>query len=129
MARILVLEDNPLNRDLMQQMLEDTHEVSLANDGAEGVRKAQELLPDLILTDLSMPGVDGFEAHRRLRADERTKNIPVIAVTAHAIRGDRERVMSMGFDGYVSKPVDEDLLLEAIAAALASASTLKKSPV
>ena len=69
MARILVLEDNPLNRDLMQQMLEDTHEVSLANDGAEGVRKALELLPDLILTDLSMPGVDGFEAHRRLRVD------------------------------------------------------------
>ena len=122
MARILVLEDNPLNRDLMQQMLEDAHEVSLAVDGADGVKKAQELLPDLILTDLSMPGVDGFEAHKRLRADDRTRNIPVIAVTAHAILGDRERVLAMGFDGYVSKPVDEDLLLEAIASALKKAA-------
>lgn len=122
MARILVLEDNPLNRDLMQQMLEETHEVQLAVDGAEGVTKAQQMLPDLILTDLSMPGVDGFEAHRRLRADDRTKHIPVIAVTAHAIRGDRERVMAMGFDGYVSKPVDEDLLHEAIATALKKAA-------
>ena len=118
MANILVVEDNPLNRELMQQLLEDDHEVSLAVDGAEGVALAIASLPELILMDLSMPVVDGFEAHKRLRADARTKHIPIIAVTAHAIRGDRERVLALGFDGYVSKPVDEDILAEAIAVAL-----------
>ena len=102
MARILVLEDNPLNRDLMQQMLEDTHEVSLAVDGADGVQKAQELLPDLILTDLSMPGVDGFELIRTLRA--RGVELPIVVMSARDDRMDRMAAAAAGADSYLVKP-------------------------
>jgi CheY-like chemotaxis protein len=115
---ILVVEDNPLNRELMRQLLEDDYTITTAVDGAAGVALAVQQLPDVILMDLSMPGVDGFEAQRRLRAHDKTKHIPIIAVTAHAIRGDRERVLRLGFDGYVSKPVDEDQLTTAIRSAL-----------
>ena len=118
MARILLVEDNLLNRELMQQMLEDAHTVTTAKDGATGVATALASVPDLVLMDLSMPGIDGFTACKRLRDDERTKNVAIIAVTAHAIRGDRERVLAEGFDGYVSKPVDEDVLNATIASAL-----------
>jgi CheY-like chemotaxis protein len=114
MKKILVVDDNALNRELAQQLLEDHHHVTGAGDGELGVALAVRDVPDLILMDISMPRVDGFEALRRLRSDARTANIPVIALTAHAIRGDRERMLNAGFNGYVSKPFDDDDLLRQI---------------
>ncbi len=114
MARLLIVEDNPLNLELFTQMLEDDHTIESATDGAAGVAAAIASVPELILMDISMPRLDGFQAVALLRAEKKTQAIPVIAVTAHAIRGDRERILASGFDAYVSKPIDEDLLKEAI---------------
>ncbi|MDP2340064.1 MAG: response regulator [Deltaproteobacteria bacterium] len=110
MARLLIVEDNPLNLELFTQMLEDDHAIETATDGEAGVAAAKASVPELILMDISMPRLDGFQAVALLRADERTKSVPVVAVTAHAIRGDKERILAAGFDAYVSKPIDEDVL-------------------
>lgn len=115
MKRILVVEDNPVNLELIRQLLEDDYEVIDASDGEQGVERAIESIPDLVLMDLRLPKVDGWKAFETLRERADTAKIPVIAVTAYAVKGDRERILEAGFDAYLSKPVDEDLLVETIA--------------
>ena len=111
MKRILVVEDIEFNRDLLVQLLEDDYEVVTANDGAAGIAATDELRPDVVLMDLSLPVIDGWEATRRIKANPELKAIPVIAVTAHAMQGDAERARAAGCDDYLTKPIDEDLLL------------------
>jgi two-component system, cell cycle response regulator DivK len=115
MPKILVVEDVEFNRDLIVQLLEDNYEVLTAADGAEGIRLAEQERPDLILMDLSLPVIDGWEATRRIKADEALKGIPIIALSAHAMRGDEEKARQSGCDDYLSKPLDEDLLFTKLA--------------
>jgi two-component system, cell cycle response regulator DivK len=115
MPKILVVEDVEFNRDLIVQLLEDNYEVLTAVDGAEGIRLAERERPDLILMDLSLPVIDGWEATRRIKADEALKGIPIIALSAHAMRGDEEKARQSGCDDYLSKPLDEDLLFAKLA--------------
>jgi CheY-like chemotaxis protein len=110
MKKILVVEDVEYNRDLLVQLLEDDYEILTAADGAAGIEAAARERPDLILMDLSLPGVDGWEATRRLKARPETAAIPVVALTAHAMQGDEERARACGCDDYLTKPIDEDLL-------------------
>ena len=117
--RILIVEDVEFNRELLEQVLEDDYETLTAIDGAAGVELARRERPDLILMDMSLPVVDGWEATRRLKADEQTRVIPIIAVTAHAMRGDDEKARACGCDGYLTKPIDEDQLLATLAHFLA----------
>ena len=112
MKRILVVEDVEFNRDLMVQLLEDTYEVLTADNGGEGVERAEQDRPDLILMDLSLPGMDGWEATRRIKASPALKHIPIIAVSAHAMLGDEARARECGCDDYISKPLDEDVLFD-----------------
>ena len=112
MPRILIVEDVELNRDLLVQLLEDDHEVMTAADGQAGLEAAARLKPDLILMDLSLPVIDGWEASRRLKADPELRHIPVIALTAHAMQGDEARARACGCDDYLAKPIDERLLFE-----------------
>jgi len=110
MKRILIVEDVALNRDLLTQLLEDEYEILIAVDGAAGVDMAIAHRPDLILMDLSLPLVDGWEATRRIKADATTAAIPVMAITANAMTGDEDRARAAGCDDFMTKPVDEDLL-------------------
>jgi len=112
MKRILVVEDHELNMDLLVQLLEDEYEVLTATDGAVGIGLAERERPDLILMDLSLPVIDGWEATRRIKANDGLKHIPIIALTAHAMIGDAERALACGCDDYMTKPVDEDRLFE-----------------
>jgi two-component system, cell cycle response regulator DivK len=112
MKRILIVEDVELNRDLLVQLLEDEYELFCAADGASGLALAEEARPDLILMDLSLPVVDGWEATRRLKADPALRDVPVIALTAHAMDGDEARARECGCDDYLPKPIDEDRLFE-----------------
>ena len=112
--KILVVEDGELNRDLMVQLLSDEYNVVLAADGEEGLRKAQEETPDLILMDLGLPGLDGWETTRRIKATAWLKHIPVIAVTSHAMIGDEKKAKEAGCDDYLAKPIDETELLKKI---------------
>ena len=112
MKKILVVEDAEFNQDLLVQLLEDDYEVITAADGATGVALAEREHPDLILMDLSLPVIDGWEATRRIKANAALRSIPVIALTAHAMRGDAEKAKECGCDDYLSKPLDEDLLFE-----------------
>ena len=114
MKKILIVEDVEFNRDLLVQLLEDDYEILTAADGAAGVALAEREYPDLILMDLSLPVVDGWEATRRIKANAALRSIPVIALTAHAMRGDAEKARDCGCDDYLSKPLDEDLLFEKI---------------
>jgi two-component system, cell cycle response regulator DivK len=114
MKKILVVEDVEFNRDLVVQLLEDDYEIITAADGAEGLRLAERERPDLILMDLSLPIVDGWEATRRIKAHVELKYIPIIALSAHAMTGDEEKARQSGCDDYLSKPLDEDLLFEKI---------------
>ncbi len=105
--RILVVEDNEKNMKLFRDVLAATGYRTLeATTGSEAIDLASEHTPDLVLMDIQLPDLDGVQALRRLRADERTAGIPVLALTAQAMRGDRERFLAAGFDGYLSKPVD-----------------------
>jgi two-component system cell cycle response regulator DivK len=104
--RILVVEDNPTNLKLVRDVLTFAgFEVVEATTGEDGVRLAEELVPDLVLMDLQLPGIDGAEALRRIRAGERAGGVPVVAVTAFAMNDDRARAFQAGFDGYVEKPL------------------------
>ena len=115
MARILLVEDNEMNRDMLSRRLRKRgHEVLLALDGLEGIEKAAAEKPEIILLDMSLPVLDGWEAARRLKADEKTREIPVIALTAHAMAGDRQRCLDAGADDYDTKPIDFKGLLEKI---------------
>ncbi len=115
MKRILVVEDVEFNRDLIVQLLEDTYEILTATNGAEGVEVAERERPDLILMDLSLPVLDGWEATRRIKANEALQGIPIIALSAHAMKGDEDRARQSGCDDYLSKPLDEDLLFQKLA--------------
>ncbi|GGI46067.1 CheY-like chemotaxis protein [Agromyces flavus] len=104
--RILVVEDNPLNLKLVRDVLTAFgYDIVEAQTGEDGVRLAGECGPDLVLMDLQLPGIDGYEALRRIRQDARVDGVPVVAVTAFAMREDRERTAAAGFDGYLSKPI------------------------
>jgi len=115
MKTILIVEDVELNRDLLVQLLEDEHCLLLAADGVEAIERAAAAKPDLILMDLSLPRMDGWEATRRLKADPALAHIPVIVVSAHAMRGDEERARACGIDDFLTKPIDETLLFEKVA--------------
>jgi two-component system, cell cycle response regulator DivK len=110
MKKILIVEDVELNRDLLTQLLEDEYGLVFAGDGAAGITTAASERPELILMDLSLPVVDGWEATRRIKADPVTRQIPVIALTAHAMSNDEEKAKAAGCDDFLTKPVDEDLL-------------------
>jgi CheY-like chemotaxis protein len=119
LSRILLVEDNELNRDMLsRRLLRKGYEVLLAMDGGEGVAMAQAESPDLILMDMSLPVVDGWEATRRLKAEPGTRGIPVIALTAHAMAGDEEKARSAGCDDFDTKPVELPRLLTKIEALL-----------
>lgn len=112
--KILVVDDAEFNRDLLLQLLEDDYEVIMAVDGGEGVKKAEQEKPDLILMDLGMPVMDGWEATRRIKSVAELKHIPIIAVTSHAMVGDEIQAREAGCDDYLPKPIDENELLRKI---------------
>src|ERR1700680_5132721 len=119
MQKILLVEDNEMNRDMLsRRLIRNGYEVITAVDGQQGAEMALSQLPDLILMDLSLPVIDGWEATRRIRANDTTRRIPVIALTAHAMAGDREKAMEAGCDDYDTKPVEITRLLGKIAALL-----------
>jgi CheY-like chemotaxis protein len=121
MAKILLVEDNEMNRDMLsRRLLKRGHEVAIAVDGQQGVDLAGSDNPDIILLDMSLPVMDGWEAARRLKTDDATKAIPIIALTAHAMAGDREKCLEAGADDYDTKPVDFKRLLGKINALLGS---------
>ena len=108
---VLVVEDNPDNLRTIKALLGDRCRIVEAEDGRAGIELARAHIPDLILTDIALPGLDGIQALREIRDDETLRRIPVIAVTASAMKGDREEILAHGFDGYLSKPIDHEALL------------------
>ncbi|MBL0407433.1 response regulator [Microvirga aerilata] len=115
MPTILLVEDNELNRDMLSRRLERKgYDVLIAEDGAKGLSAATDSKPDLILMDMSLPVLDGWEATRRLKAEPQTRAIPVIALTAHAMSSDREKAVAAGCDDYDTKPVELERLLAKI---------------
>ena len=113
MAKVLLVEDQEDNRDMLSRRLKKRgYEVEIAVDGAEGVEKARSDAPDLILMDMSLPVMDGWEATRILKAEEATRSIPVVALTAHAMSTDREKAFEAGCDAYETKPIELPRLLE-----------------
>lgn len=112
MAKLLLVEDNEMNRDMLsRRLMRKGYDVIVAVDGAQGVEMAKTESPDLILMDMSLPVLDGWEATRQLKADAATQSIPVIALTAHAMSGDREKALEAGCDDYDSKPIEFPRLL------------------
>lgn len=123
MPKILLVEDNEMNRDMLsRRLLRRGAEVLIATDGAQGVEMAQAERPDLILMDMSLPVMDGWEATRTLKAASETKEIPIIALTAHAMAGDQEKCREAGCDDYDTKPVDFARLTSKIQAILGESS-------
>jgi CheY-like chemotaxis protein len=119
MAKILLVEDNEMNRDMLsRRLIRNGFEVVMAIDGEQAVALAQSELPDLILMDMSLPVIDGWEATRRVKAAEATSSIPIIALTAHAMSGDREKTLNAGCDEYDTKPIEMPRLLGKINALL-----------
>jgi len=124
MPRILLVEDNEMNRDMLSRRLaRKGFEVLLALDGSQGVAMARSTSPDLILMDMSLPVIDGCEATRHIKADEATRRIPVIALTAHAMAEDQDKALDAGCDDYDTKPVELERLLGKIHALLAKKAT------
>ncbi len=123
MARILLVEDNEMNRDMLSRRLERRgYSVLLAVDGGEGVTLTRSELPDLVLMDMSLPVLDGWEATRQLKASPNTRAIPIIGLTAHAMSGDREKAIEAGCDDYDTKPIDLPRLIGKIEALLGGES-------
>ena len=121
--KILLVEDNPMNRDMLSRRLERKgYQVLPALDGAEGLELAQSARPDVILLDMSLPVIDGWHVVQQLRRTDATRSIPVIALTAHAMAGDRDRALQAGCDDYDTKPVDFARLLTKIEALVDSAN-------
>lgn len=115
MTTILLVEDNELNRDMLSRRLSRKgFDVQFAFDGQEAVEKAKALMPDLVLMDIGLPVIDGYDATRAIKSDEATKAIPVIALTAHAMAEDRKRCLDAGCDDFDTKPIDLSRLLEKI---------------
>lgn len=122
MKKIALVEDNPDNRLLMQAILEDQYEIAEYETGPEALEGMVGEIPDLVLLDISLPGMEGTEVLARMRADDSLRTVPVIALTAHAMAGDREKFLEAGFDAYITKPiVDETVLFDAIEALLEKA--------
>ncbi len=120
MARILLVEDNELNRDMLSRRLTKRgHDVSMAVDGAQGVEMARSDVPDLILMDMSLPVLNGWDATAELKRDATTQAIPVLALTAHSMSGDEERAIAAGCDDFDTKPIDLPRLLDKIERLLA----------
>jgi CheY-like chemotaxis protein len=121
MPKILLVEDNEMNRDMLSRRLRRRDfEVVIAVDGQEGLDRAKDSSPDLILLDMDLPVIDGWEVARRLKGEDGTRVIPVIALTAHAMVGDREKALAAGCDDYDTKPIEFRRLLEKIDRALAA---------
>jgi two-component system cell cycle response regulator DivK len=119
MSKILLVEDNEMNRDMLsRRLIRNGYQVVMALDGRQAVEMAASEEPDLILMDMSLPGLDGWEATRQIKAAAPTRTIPVIALTAHAMSGDREKALEAGCDDYDTKPIDLPRLLEKMTAAL-----------
>ena len=117
MAKILLVEDNEMNRDMLsRRLVKKGYEVVMAVNGQEGISLARSETPDLILMDISLPVIDGYEAARDLKAHADTKDIPIIALTAHAMAGDKEKALAAGCDDYDTKPIELGRLLEKISA-------------
>ena len=124
MPKILLVEDNELNRDMLSRRLERRgFQVLIAVDGAQGVAMAQSEVPDLVLMDMSLPVVDGWEATRRLKAAPETRAVPIIALTSHAMVGDRDKAIEAGCDDYDTKPIELPRLLEKIDRLIAKAKS------
>ena len=123
MAKILLVEDNEMNRDMLsRRLVKRGYDVAMAIDGEQGVAMARSEAPALILMDMSLPGLDGWEATRQIKAIPETRGIPVIAITAHAMAGDREKAIAAGCDEFDTKPVDLERLLGKIEALLKRAA-------
>jgi len=123
LPKILLIEDNELNRDMLSRRLERRgFQVALAADGEQGVSLARAEVPDLILMDMSLPVIDGWEATRQLKSIPSLSKVPIIALTAHAMSGDREKALEAGCDDYDTKPIELPRLLEKIQALLAKGS-------
>ena len=121
MAKILLVEDNEMNRDMLSRRLERRgYEVIVALDGQSGVEMATATMPDLILMDMSLPVLDGWEATRRLKSDPATRHIPVIALTAHAMSSDRDKALDAGCDDYDTQPIELTRLLGKVEALLSA---------
>lgn len=113
MAKILLVEDNEMNRDMLsRRLIRQGYEVLLAYDGVRGIQMAESERPDLVLMDMSLPELDGWEATQRLKADPATCAIPIIALTAHAMAADKEKALAAGCDDYDTKPIELSRLLE-----------------
>ena len=122
MPRVLLVEDNEMNRDMLsRRLIRRGFEVIFAVDGQQGVDLARSERPDIILMDMSLPVIDGWEATRRVKADNATRSVPVIGLTAHAMSGDRERAIEAGCDDYDTKPVELDRLIGKIERLLSAA--------
>lgn len=114
-AHILAVEDNPLNLKLVRVLLEgEGYEVTGARDAIEAVARLRERVPELILMDLALPGLDGFTLTRQLRADPKTHDVPIVALTAYAMKGDEQRAIAAGCSAYFAKPLKVDLFLELV---------------
>ena len=110
MKKILIVEDVELNLDLLVQLLEDTYDLVIARDGLVGVKKAISENPDLIIMDMALPQLDGWEATRQIKSIESLNHIPIIGLSSHAMPGDTEKALAAGCDEYLTKPLDESLL-------------------
>jgi CheY-like chemotaxis protein len=120
---ILIVEDNEMNRDVLsRQLIRRGHRVEAVADGLAGLAAARQLAPDLILLDLGLPGIDGWECARRLKADRATRDIPIIALTAHAMADDLQRALDAGCDDFDTKPIDLTILMDKIARLIARRS-------
>ena len=129
MARVLVVEDQDENLDLMVYLLTAFgHEALVARDGEEGLAVAALARPDLVVMDLQMPVMDGYEAAARLKADPGLAEIPLVAVTAYAMVGDQERILRRGFDGYLTKPIDPEVFVSELERHLASRTPDRSQP-
>jgi len=123
-SKILLVEDNEMNRDMLSRRLgRRGHQVVIAVDGEQGVQMARSIAPDLILMDMDLPVLDGWEATRQLKSAPETKAIPIIALTAHAMMGDREKAIDAGCDDYDTKPIEFSRLIEKIEAFLGKGTT------
>ena len=122
MKKILIVEDVDMNVDLLVQLLEDDYALAIAVDGAQGLALAEQERPDLILLDMSLPVMDGWEAAQRLKANPRLAHIPIVGLSAHAMSGDAEKALAAGCDDYLTKPLNDALLFEKLDRWLAGAS-------
>ena len=129
MTKILIAEDNPTNRELFRELLEARgYTVVEACDGREALRMIEQAQPDILLLDIGMPVLDGFAVVRAIRENPRVAALPVLAVTAYAMQGDRERILSSGFDGYLSKPINAKSLAEELERLLSERETQNTVP-